>query len=73
MNLRIQLAGGAKRSDQCVAAILCEFAGNRLQRRGEVGGHGDLHLPGQHAGAAAQAGKQGQPGAADTAIHRMTP
>ncbi len=46
LDLGVELPGGAVGSDQLVAGVFLEIGGNRLDRRGEVGGDGHLDFIG---------------------------
>ena len=59
LDLRIELAGGAVGGDQPVPGVFLEFLGDGLDRRGEVGRDGDLHLVGA-GGQGYGAGEEGE-------------
>ncbi len=68
LDLRIDLTGSAKRGDELVAGVLLEVSGYRLDRRGEIGRHGDLHFVGRRMGCSR--GGKGQHGELENGAQR---
>jgi hypothetical protein len=57
-DLGVELAGAAEGQLRPVSALLLEFGGEKLRRRGEIGGDGDLDVAGAGGAGGEQQGNQ---------------
>jgi len=70
-DLGVELSGSTVSRDQFMAGVFLEVGGNRLDRGGEVGGHGHLHFIGMGR-TQGKGGKQGGQ-ARNAGDHEATP